>query len=276
MKSTLICAVSTLIITFLFNIQASAQELEKPIKFEHPTKVLNLGTFHMGYSPDGSTTEFDERDKENIKQVHKIAQSIADFKPTVIIVEQLPSKNSEVQENYRAYLQNPDTKYKNPTELELLAFEVGRLSGTERIYGVDYNEGYNYRIANEITDSNGMETFSRYFSILDSLSKKYSMENMSVLEKLQMTNNPMYKDMLMNINADMLTHISTKGNAEGADEAAKFYHRNLVMYSNLNQIELNKDDRVFILMGGTHTAFFDMWLKRSPKYKLINTADYLK
>lgn len=276
MKPTLIFTVPTLIIAFLFSIQSQAQELEEAIKFEHPIKVLNLGTFHMGYSPDASTTEFDERDKENIEQVHKIAQSIADFKPTVIIVEQLPTKNTELQKSYKDYVQNPDKKFSNPTEIELLAFEVGRLSEAERIYGINYKEGYNYGIAEQINDSYGIETYSKYFSILDSLQKKYSMENMTILEQLQMSNRPMYKDMLININADILTHISKKGNAEGADEAAKFYHRNLVMYSNLNQIELNKDDRVFILMGGTHTAFFDMWLKRSPKYELINAVDYLK
>ena len=81
---------------------------------------------------------------------------------------------------------------------------------------------------------------------------------------------------LININADLLTYISSKGNSEGADEAAKFYHRNLVMFSNLNQVSIDKNDRVFILMGGTHTAFFNDFLKRSPKFKLENTFDYLK
>lgn len=276
MKSTLIITLPALIITLLLSFQLQAQELEEPLKFKNPIKVLNLGTFHMGYTPDATTTVFDEQDKENIEQVHKIAHSIAEFKPTVILVERLPDRNKETQKSYQDYLQNPDKKFSNPTEMELLAFEVGRLSGTERIYGIDYQEGYNYRIAEKINDSYGIETYSQYFSILDSLEKKYSLENMSVLEQLQMTNNPMYKDMLININADILTHISTAGNAEGADEAAKFYHRNLVMYSNLNQIELNKEERVFILMGGTHTAFFDMWLKRSPKYQLVNTFEYLK
>lgn len=63
---------------------------------------------------------------------------------------------------------------------------------------------------------------------------------------------------LININADLLTYISSKGNAEGADEAAKFYHRNLVMFSNLNQIPVDKNDRIFILMGAGHTAF--LWI----------------
>lgn len=276
MKTTAIIALPTLIIAFLLSNQLHSQELEKPLKFENPVEILNMGTFHMGYTPDANTTEFDERDTENILQVHNIAKAIADFKPTIILVEREPNENTEIQKNYQKYIKNPKMEFSNPTEIELLAFEVGRLSGTKRIYGIDYQEGYNYRIAGEINNNYGIETYLQYFSILDSLQNKYPTENMSVLEQLQLTNNPMYKDMLMNINADMLTHISTKGNAEGADEAAKFYHRNLVMYSNLNQIEMDKEDRVFILMGGTHTAFFDMWLKRSPKYELVDIMEYLK
>ncbi|CAM4071651.1 DUF5694 domain-containing protein [Gillisia limnaea] len=266
----------TVIMMVLLNIQLQAQEFKKPVKFKNTVKVLNMGTFHMGYTPDANTTEFDEHDQRNIDQVHKIAQSIAEFKPTVILVESLPERNSEVQKNYKDYVDNPEMKFKNPSELELLAFEVGRLAGTERIYGIDYKEGYNYRIAEKINDNYGIETYKKYFSILDSLEKQFPEEEMSVLQKLQMSNNPIYKDMLLNINADILTHISTEGNAEGADEAAKFYHRNLVMYSNLNQIKLGEDDRVFILMGATHTAFFDMWIERSPKYEIINTSNYLK
>ncbi|MBZ9629761.1 DUF5694 domain-containing protein [Salegentibacter sp. LM13S] len=266
---------TTLVLMMLLSIKLQAQELKGPVKFKNTVKVLNMGTFHMGYTPDASTTEFDEHDQRNIDKVHEVAEAIAEFRPTVILVEQVPEKNAEVQESYQEYTQNPEMKFKNPSELELLAFEVGRLAGSERIYGIDYREGYNYRIAEKINNSYGIETYKKYFAVLDSLQKEYPEEDMSVLEKLQMSNNPNYKDMLLNINADMLTHISTEGNAEGADEASKLYHRNLVMYSNLNQIELNKDDRVFILMGASHTAFFDMWLERSPKYELIDTSKYL-
>lgn len=265
-----------LIMTILLSIQLNAQELKQPIKFDKTVKVLNMGTFHMGYTPDATTTEFDEHDQKNIDRVHQIARSIAEFKPTVILVERVPEKNSEVQKNYKDYVQNPNMKFKNPSEVELLAFEVGRLAGTNRIYGIDYKEGYNYRIAEEINNSYGIKTYNRFFSVFDSLSQEYNEDDMSVLKKLQMSNNPVFKDLLININADMLTHISTEGNAEGAEEAAKYYHRNLVMYSNLNQIELNEDDRVFILMGASHTAFFDMWLARSPKYEIIKSTNYLK
>ena len=63
---------------------------------------------------------------------------------------------------------------------------------------------------------------------------------------------------------------------EGADEAAKYYQRNLRIYSNLNRIPMTNEDRVFILSGGSHTAFLNEFMKRSPKYEVVNTMDYLK
>jgi len=84
------------------------------------------------------------------------------------------------------------------------------------------------------------------------------------------------KDFMININADILTHAASAGKAAGADEAAKYYHRNLVMYSNLNRLPLTRDDRVFILMGASHTAFFNEFMNRSPKYEPVDAAAYLQ
>lgn len=260
----------------MFSVLSVAQELVLDLKFKDAVPVLNMGTFHMGYTPDANTTEFDEHDQQNVRQVHEIARALAAFEPTVIVVERVPGKNEELQKAYRAYLENPEMKFSAPSEIELLAFEVGRLARTDRIYGIDHQEGYNYRIAGEVENSLDSESYFRYMKKVDDLMKRYPEEEMTLLEKLLNINDPQYLDLLININADMLTHVSSKGNAEGAHEAAKFYHRNLVMYSNLNQLELTSKDRVFILMGGTHTAFFKMWLERSPKYEAVDVRRYLK
>lgn len=243
-------------------------------KFDTAIAVFNMGSFHMGFTSDANKTEFDEHNAENIRQVHAIAKAIAEFKPTVILVERPASYNTTLQNEYNAYLKNPKMTFEHPSEIQLLAYEVGRLSNTQRIYGVDYKEGYNYMIGRNIKYKD-TTTVKGYMGMLDSLDKQYPEDKMTVLDHLKMANHPQYLDMLMNINADMLTHISTEGKAEGAEEAAKFYHRNLVMYSNINQVDLKKEDRVFILMGATHTAFFNMWLQRSPKYKPVNVLDYL-
>src|SRR6056297_28816 len=110
-------------------------------------KVLNFGTFHMGFSTDLNQTEFDQNNEDNKRAVHSIVEKLAAFKPTVIVVELEPKHNDELQVNYNNYLENPDMFIESPSEVELLAFELGRLSGTERIYGIDHQMNYNYLIS---------------------------------------------------------------------------------------------------------------------------------
>lgn len=98
----------------------------------------------------------------------------------------------------------------------------------------------------------------------------------SILEKLKVFNQRETLQKFINVNADILTYSSTKGNFEGADEASKFYRRNLRIFSNLNQIPVTGQDRILLITGATHAAFLGELLQRSPKYKLVEVAEYLQ
>jgi len=272
---------SILLILLLFvTINLWGQEVtidEKKVfktKFDDAIPVLNVATFHMGETPDAHSTDFDEHDKGNQLEVKKVAKVLAEFKPTIIVVEALPKNDSKRQADYLDYINNPNKQFQNPDEIVLLAYEVGRLSGAKRIHGIDFREEYNYSINVE----NGVDTttINKYLALIDENNLGNLKEEMSFYELFKLNNHPQYLESLINFNADLLTYISSKGNSEGADEAAKFYHRNLVMFSNLNQIPVTKSDRIFILMGGGHTAFFMDFLRRSPKYTVDNIFDYLK
>ncbi|WP_144281447.1 DUF5694 domain-containing protein [Chryseobacterium echinoideorum] len=245
-------------------------------KFDDAVPVLNIATFHMGQTSDAVSTVFDEHNIQNQNEVKKVARLLAEFKPTIIIIENLPKNDSIRNINYQQYVQNPKLIFENPDEIELLAYEVGRLSGAKKIYGIDYKESYNYRIEYFVPDKVDKKTTAEYWKLLDENEKINPEQGISFYELFKLNNHPQYLESLININADILTYVSTRGKSEGADEASKFYHRNLVMFSNLNQIPVDKNDRIFILMGGTHTAFFNDFLKRSPKYKLEETFKYLK
>ena len=241
-------------------------------------QVLNFGTFHFGYTPDASTVEFDEHDDENKRQAHEIAIKIAEFKPTIILVEREPKFNEETATLYSKYLENPKMKFENPTEVELLAFEIGRLSGTKKIYGIDHQMAYNYNIGEYVDNSVDKIWYDSYFIDPDKFYPEVNvnLEDLSLFERLKIMNNNIYLDWMIAENADMLTHAGTDGNFEGADEAAKYYQRNLRMYTEMNRLDIEPSDRVFILMGASHTAFFRDFISRSPKYEMLNTFDYLK
>jgi len=240
--------------------------------------VLNFGTFHMGETTDATKTEFDENDKKNQDEVKAIAEMLALFKPTVIIVETPPTYDKKLQTEYNEYLLNPALKFKNPSEIELLAFQLGRLSGTKRIYGIDHKMGYNYNIGNEMINSIDSTWHNKYYK--DPL-KYYpevnkDEEKLNTLDKLKLTNHNTYLNFLIEVNAEMLAHVGSEKGFEGADEATKFYQRNIRIYSNLNRIKLTENDRVFVLMGATHTAYLRDFISRSPKFEMVNTFDYLK
>ena len=258
--------------------QNTINNSEEKVESLRKIPILNFGTFHFGYTPDANTTEFDEHDNENQRQAHKIAKKLSTFKPTVILVEYPPENNKNLLSEYNAYLENPELYFENPSEIELIAYELGRISGVKRIYGIDHKMGYNYNIGSEIENTIDSVWYNKYNDnpLIFYPEINVTEDSLNLLDKLKIKNHSQYLDFLIAVNADMLTHAGTEEGFEGADEAAKYYQRNLRMYSNLNRIELNENDRVFILMGASHTAFFREFIRRSPKYEMVNTFEYLK
>ncbi|MFU1856677.1 DUF5694 domain-containing protein [Sphingobacterium sp. NGMCC 1.201703] len=244
--------------------------------YAQKTKVLNFATFHMTYTPDAHKVKFNEKDDKNKKETYKIAKMLAEFKPTIICVEVLPTKNEELNSDYRNFKENKEYTPKYAGEIALIAYEIGKMAGVNKIYGIDEQQtaAYNYNIGRELENQVDSITSKKYSA---SIFKEFmAAENLSVLEKLKLFNRKATFQKFINLNADILTHNSTKGNFEGADEASKFYRRNLRIFSNLNQIPVNNDDRIFIIMGATHSAFLDEFMQRSPKYELVDVENYLK
>ena len=266
-------------LTFILNQLVHAQEQHFKTKFDDAIPVLSVGTFHMGFTSDATRTEFNPRDPKSIQEVHDLVSKFEVFKPTVMMLEVLPEQQKNLQARYDAYLANPKMTFDHPSEIELLAFELGRRVGVKKVYGIDYAEGYNYNVYQELNVKVDSLTIPRYGELIrqnEANYLKHLNRKPNVIDMFRVNNSAEYLDFLININADMLLYASSPAGQEGAEEAAKFYHRNLLMFSNLNKVPLHKNDRVFVLLGATHTAFFREWFNRSPKYKLENTLEYLK
>ena len=232
----------------------------------------------MGTTSDEHTIEFDEENKKNQEDAKQIAKLISAFKPTVICVEVPPGYNDELNEKYNEYLMNPEKASSYYGEVGLVAFEVGRMNNIEKLHGIDHKMEYNYKINEDLVNALDPDTYNQFqsnpFESIPDLN--VFEEGLSLMEKLERMNHPKFLDFLITANADILAYVGTEEGFEGADEAAKYYQRNLRIYSNLNRIPLDKSDRVFILSGGSHTAFLNDFLGRSLKYEVVNTFDYLK
>lgn len=249
--------------------------------------VLNFGTFHFGYTPDAHTTEFDEESDDSKQQAREVARLLAQFKPTIIVVEKLPKYDEQLNQAYQEYLKDPVELSHKDGEISMIAFEVGRLSNVEKLYGIDNHMGYNYSVGDyiertpELENSIDPETYLQltndpYRDYPEIAEREKRFDKLSLLEKMKLYNEPEQLDYSINTNADKLLYVGIDDGFEGADNAAIFYQRNLRIYSNLNRIPMTKDDRVFILMGRAHTAFLREFIKRSPKFEMVDTLKYLE
>ena len=252
----------------------------------HKIKVLNVGSFHFGATNDANTTEFDENAASNLAAARQLSQLLARFKPTIICLEYEPKHDSKINAAYQAFLASPDTLDTRLGELSMVGFDVARLSGLSRVYGIDQQLGYNYSLgdfienSSELSNSIDRQTYLqlthdpfKYQPELKALNSRY--DELSLLEKLQLINQPQMLDYSLNTNADKLMYVALEDGFEGAEQAAQFYLRNMKIYSNLNRIPMTADDRVLILMGAAHTAMLREFMQRSPKFTMVNTQQYL-
>jgi hypothetical protein len=283
MKQTLL-----LLLSGLFLLSCSENIKKGKVDEVFPTeritdkiKVLNLGSFHFGTTSDDTVTEFDEKNKKNQKDVKKLAKMLAEFKPTIICVENMPEYNYELNRALQVFLQEPSVLNTNWGEKSMLGFEIARLSGVKEVYGIDNFLSHNYNIESELINMIDSVTYNEYtrapFKNYPEIAvRNECYKNASFFEKMNLLNEPVFLDFLINTNTDKLLYVGTEDGFEGADEAAKFYQRNMRIYSNLNRIPMTKEDRVFILMGASHTAFLREFMSRSSKFEMVETLEYLK
>ena len=264
---------SILIITFFSCNSGSKEYPKKATKTgntnPNKTQILNFGSMHLSGTTDANSSIIDINSPKVKADIKKVVNRLVDFKPTIICVE-IPAKSTEfINETYEKYKIDQSNRINYSEEVNAIGLEVARLSGTKKIYGIDNPIGFNYPAL--INLANKRVSDSLY---VESIMEKYRKVNKRpLLEQFSEINTKEYKMETFNFYNFLATMHSTN-NFEGADIIAEFYKRNLRMYTNFSDIPLTKNDRVLIIMGATHTAYFDIFIENNPKYQLQNISNY--
>ncbi|MGO4921541.1 DUF5694 domain-containing protein [Maribacter spongiicola] len=260
---------------------------ELDLKKAKKIQVLNVGFFHFGTTSDANKVDFDENSSKEQEEVRQLSKLLAAFKPTIICLEYTPDIDDKINNGYQKFLENSDKLDTEYGELSMVGYDVARINSLEKVYGIDNYIGYNYSVGDFIENSpeltNAIDP-KTYLELTNNPLKEHpeleaknkNFDNLSLLEKIRLTNNPVMLDYSLNINADKLFYVGIDDNFVGADQAALFYQRNMRIFSNLNRIKMTVDDRVLIIMGSAHTAMLREFISRSPKFEMVNTLDYLK
>jgi hypothetical protein len=252
------------------------QESKEAFTF-NKAQVMLLGTWHMGTTTDAHKSSYNASEPRRQEEIAELAKQLATFKPTKILVEISPEEQAELDAVYAAYKNNPSKPLSYYGEVGLLAFQIARLSGAT-LHATDHEMGYDYPSIGKLAQETQNAHYNGYYAKVGPFMQKVdALENKATTKQLyRFTNTQNYLDFLFNVNADLLIHVNTKDNFEGANVAADYYTRNLRIYANFNRLDITPNDRVLVLYGASHVAFFHDFMKRSHLYEVVDVQEYLK
>ncbi|NKI27978.1 hypothetical protein HCG49_15560 [Arenibacter sp. 6A1] len=259
------------ILTFLACNSESKATLEKETNIENTDKirVLNFASVHLSGSTDAYSSITDVNSPKATADIQEIVNRLVKFKPTIICVEIPPESTEFINTTYQKYKTDQSNRINYSEEVNVIGLEVARLSGTKKIYGIDNAIGFDYPKLVELANKNSSDSLY----VQNIMSSYETLNNKPLLEQYSEINTTKYKMETYDL-YNFLATMHTPKNFEGADIIADFYKRNLRMYANFSDVPLTKNDRVLIIMGATHTAYFDIFLGNSTKYILENAMEY--
>lgn len=274
MKKTIIALI---IITFFGCTKNESKEIEhkqqQAVQQQdtNKIKVLNFGTMHLSGSGDAYASTTNSNDSVVKHKLQKVIDKLVAFKPTVICIEIPWESNDHIAATYKKYIKDQTHRLNWSEEVNVLGLEVGRLSNTKRIYGIDNPSGLEWGRLVEMANTKKEDSIFLK-NILDGYEGFYKLD---ILEQFKKMNSTEYKRETFDLYNFLATTYETEEKRyEGSEIVAGFYKRNLQMYTNFRAIPLSKDDRVLIILGTTHTAYLDEFIGNSSLYHLENAEEY--
>jgi len=288
-----------LILIIILAISSCGKKTEKindytkyfnPNHFEgkYQPKVSILGTFHFA-----NQVEHDYMDKYEVnglneqkqKELKILRDKLAEFKPTKILIERNRiNSDSSINFQYKQYLKSDSIPQIND-EVYLIGFPLAKKLNLEKIHCSDANAEWfgadldwkNFDEDTYLKSRNQYKKSYRYqynevYKIQDSLRSILNLVdyfNLSNSPKLQIYNHQIY-----------LTETALSGagdNYIGADAVARWYRRNLRIFSNVLDIaNFEQEERILLIYGESHIWTLKQFFEDSPDFNYIEINNFLK
>ena len=238
-------------------------------------KVMILGTFHLRPTPDLHRIDFDNvSNQKRQEEIRKVIEAIKRFKPTKLAFEIVKEKSHSLNKDFLAYL---DGKFELTTnEVHQFGFTAAKELGHKEIFAVDWMESVGQRGYGDVIEWAQKEQPDLYQFISDTYFSKnvFELSNDSIFETIKMLND----DERIMTNHEVQMHIARIGKESeyvGIDWLRWWYQRNLIIYSNIVNLIESSNDRILLLIGGSHIYLIAQFLKESGLVDLEQAKKYL-
>jgi len=270
----------TLLLLFLVGLSVKAQKEEK--------QVLLIGTFHFNNPGlDVAQTEtFDILKSESQIELEKIAKAIKDFGPDKIFVEWPYNEAEELDSIYNVYSVREFSKdtsrsdFYRKNEIFQLAFRAAKKLDHPRVYPMDYNgTSFPYDSLMKTIEKNNQTSLKKE---IDEKVAQFESEfndqlnNGWSLTQIILDNNSK-ESRMSNISfyTDLSSRVGKVDEFVGAYLTSEWYRRNIYMWSVIQKMTENSDEKIMVLVGAGHAAIFDQIISYTPNWQITELIDIL-
>jgi len=251
-------------------------------------QVLTLGTFHFQF-PNLDVVQTEENDQIDVldskyqKEIERIVEKLAEFKPTKIVIEREPDLQQVYDSLYTSYLNG--THELKRSEEQQIGFRLAKKMGLKKLFctdawGTDYEEVLKITEGNDTISKNKFWDYfyenpdSTMFSFKD-YAPLYKTEGI-LAELKKLNSEEEIKKGLGDYLIGIFKYETEEFNQLGPDFVTSWwFNRNLRIFRNIQRIDATVEDKILVIYGAGHMNLLNVFFAASPEYELLDVNDYL-
>lgn len=261
---------------------------------EQKPSVMVLGTFHFAY-PNLDLIKVDKKDQIDIlnpvrqDEIQNILQSLAEFNPTIIAIENKTWEQQSIDEQYSLYLKD---SFDLPRQEQYqIAFRLAKKLNHKQLYSIDTWGNMEY-FASQIGGPNSFKERPDRKEQLRAI-EVAQQKKLEIITSKDTGKTSAYStlgEILYNINLPQSLKLDHQGYFQHVFESEanlydytgvdwvtlSWYNRNLRIFRNLLRLNAKPQDRILVLYGSGHAYLLNQFLEESGRFQKISPLPYLE
>ncbi|MBN1939499.1 MAG: hypothetical protein JW843_07930 [Candidatus Aminicenantes bacterium] len=248
---------------------------------------MTLGTFHFSF-PNLDQVKIEKGDQIDVldpvhqKEIEGLVDRLAEFHPTILVIERQPSRQAEIDALYRSYLGGKHILGRS--EEQQIGFRLAKRLRLERLHCVDEWGQFAENVRTLVEAEGGPEAarFEKYFIENPDIGKKFVRQpifkTQGIIAELRRMNDPeSIRKSMGNYLIGVFKYEEKPNDFIGVDfETGRWFNRNLRILRNIQRIATKPGDRILVIIGADHLNLLNYFFECSPEYELISPLPYIK
>jgi hypothetical protein len=238
-------------------------------------RVMVLGTYHFE-NPGLDVVKSEVADvlaPAKQTEMARVVEALARFRPTKIAVEVRAEGAPRLDSLYSAYAAGRDSLGRS--EVQQLGFRLARRFGHTRLFAIDHGGEFPFGAVMQYAQEHDPSFVQRVQRLMADLTSETNrnQRRKSIGDILRLENDPKGIERGHAMYLEMAS-VGAGDTYVGADLLAKWYRRNILIFSDVQRIA-QPGDRMLVIFGSGHSPILRELISGDARLELVEPNQYL-